>query len=309
MTPKYFVTGAHYTATTLIGRVVSKSSALSYIHEPFSYRTWAPYWFLYIDEDNEHEYYDKIFHIITQRPQLNHLFTRNQLARSPKVYARKIILFLQLMQARFNNRGTVIKDPTGVLLSDWLSRRFDIPVVALIRHPGAFVESVVRKQSHHPFEHFLNQPHLMNKYLSPYTKTLHEFAEERKNLVEQGALLWILLNRVLCSYEKNNNKIKIFRHEDIALHPEEEFKKIMDHLGLPFEKKTGDIIMEYCSSENTSEGGTVRGGLSRNYVKRNPVASISKWKQRLSESQVELIKTYTCEIADRYYAPDEWRIN
>ncbi len=80
----------------------------------------------------------------------------------------------------------IVKDPVAALSSDRLARNFDLEVVVLVRHPAAFAASLKRLNWWHPFEHFLEQEMLTERYLDPYRA---EIVSKPENIAEQAAML------------------------------------------------------------------------------------------------------------------------
>jgi hypothetical protein len=67
-------------------------------------------------------------------------------------------------------------------------------VVVMVRHPAAVASSYKRLNWTHPFSHFLVQPLLMSKYLSPFEREISDFARLEHDIIEQAAFLWKLVH-------------------------------------------------------------------------------------------------------------------
>lgn len=87
-----------------------------------------------------------------------------------------------------------MKDPLALLLAEWLHETFDMEVVLLVRHPGAFAGSLKKGQSAFPFEDLLEQEKLMSTYLSSYRPQVESTIEGESTVVQQAALLWRCLS-------------------------------------------------------------------------------------------------------------------
>jgi len=137
-------------------------------HEPFNIEPWAyaldglaKHWFTYapaLPQDAALEAFDKVLRRRTRK-----IFLKNQ----PQYW------FPPLRGGRL-----ILKDPIAALSSDWLAGNFELEVVVLVRHPAAFAASLKRLNWRHPFEHFLQQEMLMERYLDPYRA---EIASKRRS--------------------------------------------------------------------------------------------------------------------------------
>jgi hypothetical protein len=80
------------------------------------------------------------------------------------------------LRHRLNGSAALIKDPFAFFSSEWLAERFDMAVVVVIRHPAAFVSSIINLNWSHPFSHFLEQTLLLNERLVPFEDEIREYA-------------------------------------------------------------------------------------------------------------------------------------
>jgi hypothetical protein len=110
----------------------------------------------------------------------------------------------------------VIKDPISALSSDWLARNLDLEVVVLVRHPAAFAASLKRLNWRHPFEHFLQQEMLMERYLDPYRA---EISSKPENIAEQAAIIWKYIYGVLFTYLDSNANWLVRKHQVLSSNP------------------------------------------------------------------------------------------
>jgi hypothetical protein len=92
------------------------------------------------------------------------------------------------------------------------------------------------------------------------------------------------------------------RHEDLSLHPVDGFQTLYNSLGLDFTRRVEKMILTSSSSENPAEP-------SRNNiysVKLDSRANITNWKNRLSEDEIQRIRTITKGVSSLYYSDAEW---
>jgi hypothetical protein len=159
-----------------------------------------------------------------------------------------------------------------------------IPVV-MIRHPAAFAGSLKVKNWAHPFSHFIAQPLLMNEYLKPFENEIKEFAKTEKNIIDQAALLWKLIYYVVLKYKKFHPEWIYVRHEDLTRNPLDGFRVLYEKLDLDFSEQIAEIIKTCCE---------------------NSFAFTHTWKERLTSSEIEYLKSELREISEEFYSEDEW---
>jgi Sulfotransferase family len=302
------VCGAPRSGTTWVGRMLALSPALYYVHEPFNpdagiakYICQAPFQFrnMYITEENERQYYRPIKDMLAGKCSL---FRGLAQARSYKECRKAIGLWREIGRYRRQGMIPLIKDPIALMSAHWLSRRFDINVVVMIRHPAAFVNSM--KQRHwgfYPSRWALPQRLLMRDFLGPFEKQMIELEQKQHDIIDQAALFWKVLNYVVLEY-KNNNKEWIFlRHEDIAMSPTDSFRALYDRLGLVYSNDIRQAIYDFSKETNPVEG--VDGSDS---IRRNSQTTVSDWKRTLTSSEIRRIRMQVEEVSTKFYADSDW---
>lgn len=70
-------------------------------------------------------------------------------------------------------------------------------VLVQVRHPAAFCSSLKVKDWEFDFNNFLRQPLLIENYLYPFRDEIQEFAERKRNIIEQGILLWNCIHHTI----------------------------------------------------------------------------------------------------------------
>ena len=268
------VTGSHRSGTTWVGKILSLAQNVEYANEPFNPKFGLRFfktWFKYIKEDKEAE---KEIQKLLQ-------FKGNFRFNLPA---------LKYWSNRFSqNKVVLIKDPIACFSSDWLSSRFNIPVLVIFRHPAAFYASLKRLDWHFDFQNLLSQKELMADHLEP----LRGLMEKEKSFAEEAATLWLCLYTILDKYIQKNKNWIVKRHEDISLNPVEEFKDIYQRLDLKFTKEIEKEI------EKHSQGKVeTRKELELN---RNSKELIQNWKKHVTEEELKTILSITKEISQKYY--------
>jgi hypothetical protein len=298
MIPKpILVTGAHRSGSTWIGKVIASSPQMLYIHEPFNIgiqRKNSPlkYWNECITEGTPMRKQKKVLDYIKYFYALPKLFLREEFSKVHSI--NQFRDFIWICRQRINNR-TVLKDPIAIFSTEWIYGKTDCDVVISIRHPAAFVASLLVKEWGFDFNNFLEQDELIETYLKSYRSEIEQYAKERQDIVLQGILLWNCIYDTVYQYQqKYGDKWLFIKHEDISLRPVESFEKIFKGLNLEF---VGEVHA-YIKKTTESDKETL--------LERDSKKNIETWKQRLSTAQIEQIKTMTSEVWQRFYKEEDW---
>jgi hypothetical protein len=197
----------------------------------------------------------------------------------------------------------LIKDPLAFFSAEWLAANFDMEVVVMIRHPAAFASSIKSKNWKHPFDHFLKQPLLMERYLSPFASRIKKFAQEEQDIIDQAALLWIMIHSTILRYKEQYPEWIFVRHEDLSRDPMTGFEKLYDRLDLAYDEDASIVIKEHSSP--SKEIGISHRKTYKN-LERDSAANIWSWKTRLAPTEVQRIKAQVQEVSREFYSDDDW---
>jgi len=288
------VTGAHRSGTTWVGQMLSLDENIRYIHEPFNIdeKRISPlkYWYEYVSKNSPKEKQEAIYTF------MNEIITFNisGIAKDFKVIEgpRDVYRSFRDIYTRAIKRP-LIKDPLALMSTEWLTQKFDCDVVALIRHPAAFVASLKVKNWTHSFDHFWEQKDLMEK-LSPFAEQIEKYVKTPPDIIEQGILLWNIDYYILDQYRKNHADWIIIKHEDLSLDPVGEYKKIYQKLNLNF---STDVENKIQASSSASKAG---------HLTRDSKKNIHTWKKRLSPEEIERVIKGTESVWKSYYSESDW---
>lgn len=296
MKKNILVTGSHRSGTTWVGRVIAYSKRIRYIDEPFNktiYNDLFPFENMYEyinDQSNESQligknYLESYFKVL-------HKSTLNQVSNLNSW--NEYIDFIKDIKSRVNDRS-VIKDPFTLFSAEWIYQNYDWKIIVLIRHPAAFVASLKVKDWNFDFKNFKNQPNLLKVLPKEYVIMIFEYSETRKDIVDQGILLWNIIYHVVSQYQtKYFNQWYFIKHEDISMNPIEEFKKIFTFLQIKMDKKVEKFI-NFTAFSSTD-----------NDLIRNSEMNIHSWKTRLSNEDVSRVKIGTENVWRRFYSENDW---
>ncbi len=290
------VTGAHRSGSTWTGRVLSQASNVRFVQEPFNIEK-APkhcpltYWFEHIE--NEYNVQEPVKEYL--RSFLQPSFSRGVYEMVRWQETKEIKCYLQEMLDKPISYRTLYKDPIAVMSAEWIASELEADVVAVIRHPAAFVASIKLKNWEFDFHEIWKQQDFVEKNLSPFKEQIRLHSTFRYDIISQGILLWNLIYYMVYTYrEKYAEKWYFIRHEDLSKEPLCEFEKIFAFLGLDFTESIQQYIRK------STDGSKING------INRNSKENLHTWKTRLSAEEVLRIKEGTEEIANHFYSPKDW---
>ncbi|MDA3822500.1 MAG: sulfotransferase [Bacteroidales bacterium] len=302
------VTGSHRSGTTFVGKMLTISSCMGYIHEPFNTVYGVEginQWFLYIKKgmNDEVKNYNLIQDILRGRAIFKRPLQEKNITLTKRLF-RSILRSqrnLQYLCAVYNPlvRRYVIKDPIACMSSEYLHQIFNMDVVVLIRHPAAFVASLKRLNWRSDINKFINQRELMSDHLD---RILAGLDLENLPFAEEGAILWKCIYHVLFCYLERNPKMIGIRHEDLSCRPVREFRVLYEKLNIKYTQRIERRIRRL--TQHTNPVDPVNNAVFS--LKRNSKVNIKRWKKVLSAKEVEVIKEITADLAKQYYTDDDW---
>lgn len=294
------ITGSHRSGTTWVGKMISLSWYIFYLEEPFN-RCYdyisndvLPQQFYYIRPQAKTSTLKATMdEILALSKPFNNLEFRYKLNR-------KIPLFKYTRQLLGLPRP-LLKDPIAVFSSPWLAQTYNMSVICLVRHPAAFVMSLIKAEWPVEFDCLLAQPNLMEDYLHPFK---HQMENPPDSFVERAALLWTIIYYVLSMYIDRYEKWLVMRLEDIAYNPLMEFPNLFKFLGIPYSKRIENVIKNYSQGDNPIEA---RQGKTWE-IKRNSIAAQSVWQKHLKLEEIKAIRHITESVSSRFYQDVDWEI-
>ncbi len=272
------ITGSHRSGSTWIGKVIEQSNEFIYLNEPTSLNdipgstSMIKYWFQYIRESD-----------------------------------KEIIMELTALNKNTLNQGkrALYKDPLAFFSIDTFVNKLDADVLISVRHPAAFVSSLKRLGWSHDFNHFLEQEELMETYLYPFRDQVKEFSNNKKNIIEQGILLWNIINLNSLKFKQKYPQIYTVRHEDLSINPIVEFQKIFDYFGVSFTPEVKQYLLDTTSKDNNAEA---QNNVTHQ-LHRDSKANIYNFKNRLTKEEIKQIRVCTEVISHAFYDKGWWDTN
>ena len=294
------VTGSHRSGSTWIGKMISESPEVGYIHEPFNlsikrYNQPFDHWFEFISEFCSQNHQDKV---LAYMQSFTGMPSGVALVRLFKVKNFYDFYFYLRDTGNLKRRlfqRTLFKDPIAIMSTEWLYEKLGCDVIITVRHPAAFIASLKLKKWEFDFNNFLEQSNLMRVHLSSQREVIADYSAKSPDIIHQGIALWNAINSVVLSYrEKYNDQWLFVRHEDISLHPMDEYKRIFSFLNIPFTERVKNAIVKSTTAEDSGKH------------KRDSVKNISTWQDRLSSEEITLIRNGTREVWKHFYSEEDW---
>jgi hypothetical protein len=304
MNQPILVTGAHRSGTTWVGRMLSADRGTAYISEPLNvthrrgvYGAKVEHWYQYITEENEENYLPAFQQLFNFR---YHLFAELGSLRSQKDFLRMGRDLSIFLNGKLRDQRVLLKDPFAVFSTPWFAQKLNCKVVITIRHPGGFASSLKRLDWPFDFRDLLDQPMLMRDHLEADRAEMEKMSAD--DIVGQSALLWRMIYRSVHTTRSLFPDFKIFRHEDLSIDPIAGYKSLYESLGLSFDDKVRDTILNSSSSENPSKLGKNR----THSVKLDSRANLSNWKKILTPEEIIRIRKLTEDVSHFFYSDNEW---
>jgi hypothetical protein len=274
------------------------------IWEPFNLRArqgvrQAPFrwWFTYVTERNETPFREPLARMLDWRYSVA---AEVPTLRSPRDAGRMVRDRWTTMRNRRERAVPISKDPIAVFSAEWMSDTFGMDTIVLIRHPAAFVHSIVKQGWWHPFEHFLEQPEMMRDLLADHADEIERFARTRQPLLDQAVLLWVLIHEHIARLRDRRPSWRFVRHEDLSREPVAGFRDLYGWLDLEWTDAVGGAI-EASSGEGNPAVTTVASDR-----RRDSRAAITAWKRRLTPEEQAEIKERTAPVWEAFYGEEDW---
>lgn len=184
-------------------------------------------------------------------------------------------------QARFTTQPRIIiKEVASFLSLAWLASKWNLQILVVVRHPGAYAASV-RNLSQDSAE--INRLALLcanSKLADDHIAHLLEHLSRLNTPLEASVGAWAVRN--LCMLETINQipNIKLIHYESIAENPVQGFEKLYLSLGLKYSQEVAEHVRMRSSS--TSDGLFSTSRISRDRV--------DAWKKELNEQEKTAVR-------------------
>ncbi len=278
------ISGIHRSGTTWLGKMLALDKSLDVLHEPFNLGSWsyqldrkAKFWYTYLpefDKDEAKRIMDKVFN-----------------RANSKLYSKRNLKYY----FPFLRKGRIlIKDPIASLSSEWIHKNYNTRNIIIVRHPMAFIQSILRVNWDFDFNDLLQQKKLMNELLFPFEDDFRH--AQQKSLLHKGAILWKAIYTILWQFIQNNEGWVLVRHEDLSIDPINQFKQLFFALDLNWDQKVEEEINQY-----TKQGNEVKANGKVHQMKRDSKALATSWKENFSDEDVSYVMNMCSNTYNLYY--------
>jgi len=295
--------------TTYIGKVLEKTNAYTYFHEPFRINhgiSSIDHWFPFSQSFNYSKIVDEFFNgsskfVIKRHPQnkIWEYYLKKLIGNRDQVKYRKHFLHTR------SSKSLLIKDPTASFLCDYIFNKKYAKIIIVVRHPMAFYCSVKQKRSEFDFKSLLAQNELIEMYLkeeSIFLKNVNDLSYEQR-----AALLWRCIYKVLIAmknkYADREDDWILVRHEDVCDSPLESLQTLCRRLNIQFTEETERFIIE----TSYNKGKILAKGNILHDFKRDSSALKDYWKKMVTDTETKNIYDITSDLASLFYDKSSWQ--
>lgn len=296
------VTGSHRSGTTWIGRTIAKHAKVRYVQEPFHVRvpnrivgleldTWYAHFRSSKQQDEIASTFSGLLHASPAKFAKDACRAAGLDWKTPARYTKHLVQEA-IMQPRI-----LVKDPIALMSAGWLYEEYGFQVICMTRNPLGFVGSLKAAGWDFDFENLQRQKNLMQGVLAPFQDDVVAMCaqHEETSFLQRATLLWNILHHVILEYREQYPDWLFVKHEEVAADPMDGFAKIYQHLDLEFGPSIQRYVLESTSARNPEEGKSTR------YQARDAKEVLRAWQKRLTDEEVEFIKTDTAKVASQFY--------
>ena len=307
-----FLSGSHRSGTTWAAKIIAASNSVGYIMEPFNDANNRPgiftikfgHYYPYISGNRDPQLHQAI------KETINYKFDFIKGLNSIKSGYQFLRLVKDISASswyRISKKRPFIKDPNALFMAEWIHKNFDSDIIILIRHPAAFVSSLILLNWYFPFSDILKQESLISTHLEPFELEIEKFSRKKNSLIDEAILAWRIIHHIIINYQRLYKTWIFIRHEDLSRDSEIEFKKIFSRINLKFNGKVKHKLYELSGLQNPIDTTNKTIPLSsKKSIQRNSNKNIWNWKNRLSQKQIKYIRNCVEDISSYFYTDKDW---
>jgi hypothetical protein len=301
------VTGSHRSGSTWVGKMIAASPDVGYIWEPLNpahkpgiFNAPVPHYYTWISDRNSSGYEGAMRDTLAFRYNLS---AQAKSIRDIRGLGAMLFGYSGFCLYRLTARRPLLKDPFALFAAEWIASEFNAQVVVLIRHPAAFINSIIKFGRRHPFSHFLEQPGLIADKLPVFRTEIERLASNRVEIIDEAALLWRVTHFIIAKYRCAHPDWLFVRHEDLSRDPVPRFEPVFHHLGLEYTSRVKQKI-----EASTCQGNPVeRPGESwPAFAKLDSRENMTRWTKRLNTEQIARIRSETEDVWPSFYTDEDW---
>lgn len=269
--------------STWVMKMLEASGELTAFHEPDHLNQWSvgdggmhPYIPPAEESAEYYSMYKKVFSGVSFRRAVPTRQFFDQLMRMARV---KVLRKRVLVKSVYNLHNL-----------EWISNRFDVRVVILLRHPAAIAHSIHRRWPHA----YLKDPQNQTQFVGDYLGEKKSILDEASGIYEKLASRIGAYYRAAEEQASRHPEWIVVYHEDLCTNSLEGFQSLFEELTLPgFDRARAAIT----SSNAPKESDEVE------HVKRVAAEEVEKWKSNLDQGEIQQIAESYSAFSNNWY-PD-----
>ncbi|MEP0201390.1 MAG: sulfotransferase [Halioglobus sp.] len=269
---RVFVTGAPRSGTSWLGEILAKCARAKYVYEPFN-----AHWNPKLNKHLLHFQYASSSTAVSE--DVAEVAAR---AFEGKQSANQVMR--AIYRGYWNTLGSskslvLVKDPTAVLMTDWISHRTHADVLIIVRHPCGFASSISALDWNLNVDHLRVQENLMQDFLGPYEDLL--IRARNDPWLTLGAY-WSAIHVVLFEQLQTNRDWQVCKYEEMCRDPLGQFSIISEKLGFNVPRGNWNMLEKSTTTQHYSRDP----GSTRRESARMP----DKWRKMLSPHQIDAVE-------------------
>ena len=208
------------------------------------------------------------------------------------LHMQKSMQLLSKYAFRRDPSGLIVKFIRANLMLPWLARQYGYPIILVVRHPCAVVASRLKLST---------ADWSAEKALGRYrdNKAVHELIGERFNvdlaqpMSDAAALscVWCIENVLPLEWAAQEN-YKVVAYENLLMHPETEWRRVVDYLGL---EKIPDTELLVAPSQQSAPDMS-----DRKFTPQH----IERWRTQLSSGDIAAVAGMMERFGSDLYSVD-----
>ncbi|PSB09556.1 hypothetical protein C7B62_12750 [Pleurocapsa sp. CCALA 161] len=307
-----FVTGVPRSGTTFAGTVLSLPLQVDYIHEPFNPTCgiagtdlWYPYFSNTTDTEDKDRYHDLIKSIFSYDFSLkNNIPPDDSLVKKigKKVVGSRGPFNLTLAKLNPLHEAAIIKDPTGIFLTEYLYLNYGVKPVIIVRHPTSLIASLKRLDWVPNLARFHDKPHLIDDYFSEERELL---TKEWSNSIQKSSVHWKAAYKVMLEQASKYPDWQVVTHEDLSQKPVDVFHSLYEKLNLPWSESVKQKIINLTKVNKSAQA---RQGKVQDF-KRNSAKIFDMYRQSLTIVERQEIFEIVKDVALQVYTEKSFALD
>jgi hypothetical protein len=185
----------------------------------------------------------------------------------------------------------LIKDIRANLMLKWFRVHYpEMPVILLVRHPGAVIHSKMRLNWTVDLKNFLLQSNLVEDHLQPFMELMNQ---PGLSIFQQHAMMWCIENYIPFRQFKAG-EIQVIFYEDLVMQPERQLKTLFNFIAEPYDAGVMELV---------NKPSALAKRHNANLASAEDL--ISGWKNSISPGDRALLEEIIRNFGmDRLYDPD-----